>query len=384
MWGTGAAPYMHAMLLGWPVGGTVGPLVAGLFVSSSNNYTDAVTSSPHLNDSLHDNWNASDVSDCKYPDCSTIQYAYFIAGFLHIASALSFFIFNVFQYKNKKYLAKSKTAKKKFGWKEIVSPSKWTEGKPILGISQLVCMIIFFTALNSQDNAIGFYLPTYAIDSNLGFTEQEAATLNSINSLAGSVSRIITIFLLSCLSVRFLFTAYMTSAVLSILLLGVFGTTSKTSLMVFTAIYGFCWRPLRGYVYGFLNLHMIMIAAVFGFETCIVNILQLPLMALHGYMYDVLLESIFYLGLLYILVDFVVHVVMIAIGKYYGTLEERRRDMDPMEVRLDADDEQDFVSINSSNAAEAFSVETLSKAAVDGETNLPVTFINPIDDSTYF
>ena len=350
MWGVDAAPYMHAMLLGWPIGATVGPLVAGLFVSSSNSTSQNTTSytlQTYCDDVkcydratvFHDtavwrpfepterddvNSNEVYIDDDRFPDDSSIQYAFYIAACFTMTSAVLFFIF--FVYQRKSNATGDRVRKSMYGWKEIFSPSKWTEGQPRLGVDFLACMVVFFLALDSCNNVVGFYLPTYAVDSDLGFSRQEAATLSSVSSLSGSVSRIISIILSNYVAVHYLFSGYVSTALLSVLLLGVFGTRSKTSLVVFTALFGFFWRPVRGHVYSYMNLYMIMIAAIFGFEGFVVALLSMPLTALHGYMYDhTFIEVIFYLGVLYSFVFFVVHIVFLLLGRFYGTLLDRRQ-----------------------------------------------------------
>ena len=264
------------------------------------------------------------VSDDRFPDDSSIQYAFYIAACFAVTSSVLFFIF-YFNQREDKPLHKQ-VRKSSYTWKDIFSPSKWTEGKPRLGVSFIVCMIVFFVAMNSFNNAVGFYMPTYAVDSGLGFSNQEAAALSSLSSLSGSVSRIVSIFLSYYIAVHYLFIGYVSSTVISVLCLGVFGTRSKTNLIVFTAFYGFTWRPLRGYVYSYMNLYMFMIAAVFGLESFVVTLLLMPLTALNGYLYDeTFIEVIFYIGFIYVCILFIDHIVILLIGRHYGTMADRRK-----------------------------------------------------------
>ena len=64
-------------------------------------------------------------------------------------------------------------------WRDIVTPSKWAAGDGRFGVIIALLTVLFYMFLLFSAKGVGGYLTVYAVDSGLGFTNAEAARLQS-------------------------------------------------------------------------------------------------------------------------------------------------------------------------------------------------------------
>ena len=174
-WGEDANSPAHFMHFGYPVGAMAAGLIASAFVSgnTTGNGTDVLHSELDTFETWEDFEQEEVTNASDFPDGSRIEIGFLIASLFYAVVAV---LCIVLQFTNKG--SKSAT-KRAYSWREICHPGEWASGNTGFALVILLLAVALQIALSGADEGIMYYLTQYAADSDLGFTKQEAATLNS-------------------------------------------------------------------------------------------------------------------------------------------------------------------------------------------------------------
>ena len=326
MWGASGNSPIHAMHFGFPVGAALGGQIARAFVST--NSTDNNTSSDtwlqewlnpmqsNIQPSGQNSWSSylpftshseeneegPDVEHGgfrEFPDDSRIEVGFFIIAGFNLALGI---VFTLFQFTGEKRV-KDQVNKKSYKWKEIVQPSKWGGDTAKFGVLIFLFFTFFQIALQGCDKGIKQYLTTYAVDSDLGFDNQEAASLSSVYYLLDAVGMICSIILARYVSIKILLFVEVHCITLLSVLLIIFGTQDRTALYVLVPMFAMFKGPTWASSYAWPNYYIIMLSTLLGVAKLSRNIADIFMNALQGYLYtNTVIESIFYTTLAYALV----------------------------------------------------------------------------------
>lgn len=276
LWGEKSDAALQALHLGFPIGSMLAPLVAYSFVSQEENDRKPTPWKP------------------DYKDNSKIEFAYLIIGLSVIACGLVFFTFQALHMPN--FSSGTEPERKKdLKWKQVVSPSVWSPGRPKFGISILVFMMIFYFLL------VGSFFPTvaypalYPVDSNFT-TEQEATLLVSSTALAGTLSRALAIPIARHLPVHvFLASSIFGQAAMGICL-AIWGIRSKNAFWIFSCLFVLFREPLWPGGYAWTNYFIVLFAGLVGIIDIGSRISYAVIGWVNGYMYTYIsMESVYYM-----------------------------------------------------------------------------------------
>ena len=297
MWGASGNPALHAMHFGFPVGATLGGQIARAFVST--NTTDNNTSSNSLETDNFFQWSFLPAEFAKtlpgvtkeFPDDSRIEIGFMIISSFSLVLAI---FFTLFQFMGKRRL-KKQASKQSFKWSEILNPSKWASGNAKFGLFIFIMSTLFQIALQGCDKGLAQYLTTYAVDSDLGFDNQEAASLSSIYYLLDAVGIFSCIFIARYLSSKAMFLIEVHGIVISSILLIIFGARSKIALYILAPAFALFKGPAWATSYAWPDFYIILLSALLGVTRISRNITDIFMNAFQGYLYsNTVIETIFY------------------------------------------------------------------------------------------
>ena len=349
---------MQALNLGWPIGAIIGPLIAVPFVSEEEAVdTNATTTAYPLATEVGDNGtNMGDIGDIgvyakEFNDESQIEIACWIGacltifiGSLHLALFAVIRVYYVSEildeptadqggdfYKTIAESSESQShqdtstitaikdaateqsrnalsndieiveqndpdmASASLTWRDILTPSKWAAGDGPFGIKVAVLTVLFYMLLMFSAKGVGGYLVLYAVDSDLGFTNAEAAQLQSAVFVFAIIGDSTALVLAKYLSVNWmLFIQVHGQLIAGFLMLGV-GTQSKVGLWVTSCLYTAVREPSFASGYTWSGLHIILYAFILSMISLLLGVFNIPMNALQGWLYtNTVIESIFY------------------------------------------------------------------------------------------
>ena len=169
-------------------------------------------------------------------------------------------------------------------WRDIVTPSKWAAGDGRFGVIIALLTVLFYMFLLFSAKGVGGYLTVYAVDSGLGFTNAEAARLQSAVMVFAIIGDASAMFLAKYWSAGVMLVIQTHGQLLCGFLMLGFGTRSKLGLRVTSCLYtavrepsfasGYTWSGLHIILYAFI---LSMISLVLGFLNIFMNAFQVRL-----------------------------------------------------------------------------------------------------------
>ena len=318
----------HAIHLGFPVGSILGPLIALPFLSKTNSTDD--------NDDVEGTVNVSDSScyrensRCSFhnretfketSDTSSIQVAYGIAGSVLLCVGFVFILLYCFRPQNATLNQRVLKNRKDEGktWKEVISPRTWAEGNLRFGTTIMVFIMAYYFLVLATIKGTQEYIVPYAVDSDLGFTNQEAATLNSVISGMGTLARALSVIAVKYLDMTHIIVIESHGIFVFGLLSLIWGTRHKTALWIFVPCLGFFRESLWPSGYAWVDNFIILYGVLVGFIDVMVGLTNFALVSLQGYLYtNTVIESIFYTTVGYGLVLCILVHLMNYVGNRHG------------------------------------------------------------------
>ena len=353
LWGKKAGRPMQALNIGWPIGAILGPLIAVPFVSEeppADDTNSSLTTSSSVEQFheyvwLHD----ADVQlvERDFIDDSSIEIAYLIAA------ALTLFVgcihFGLYAYMKLCYQAtkpsdkiplsdgdavgtctetvsaekeldvtkpndekdgdktveqnggvsdnnnQSPQADDKTTWRDIFTPSKWAAGDGKFGVLIATLTVVFYTLLVFSAKGVGGYLVLYAVDSGLGFSNAEAARLQSSVMVFAIIGNTCAMLLAKYTTVGQMLMVQVHGQVIMGFLMLIFGTRSKLGLWLTSCVYTSVREPSFASGYTWSGLHIVLYAFILSMVSLALGVLNIPMNALQGWLYtNTVIESIFY------------------------------------------------------------------------------------------
>lgn len=290
IWGEDGTGPMHAIHFGYPIGAFIGPLIARPFLSKN------ISSSTNESQTFSYWYGYADIRS-EVDDNSNLEALYPIVFTVIVILALSYLPVQL-------CCSPKKTGgvgKASYSWKDVLFPSKWAQGDGKFGVKILIFVVCFYTFLKGAAKGIQDYIVTFAVDSDLGFTNQEAAVLNSAINAMGAVARAAGIVVSRYVSVRImLFTEVHAQLVVSLLLVVFVNVNSRTGVYIFCCFYGFVRDPLWPSGYAWTDLYIILLTTVVGVIKVVTNSVDVFQITLQGYLYENwTINSIFYTTFIY-------------------------------------------------------------------------------------
>ena len=276
------------MHVGYPLGGALGSQIARAFVSTNTTTNDTSSKTSLLVTKFQD---IVSSSTDDFLDESRIEIGFLIISCINLALAVFFILF---QFTGRARFRK-KFGKRSFKWSEILYPSNWAGGDAKFGLFIFIMSTLFQVILQGCDKGLAQFLTTYAVDSDLGFDNQEAASLSSIYFLVGALGMFICVFITKYLSIKAMFLIEVHGMILLSTLLIMVGTRTRMALYVLAPAYSLFQAPAWPTSYAWPDFYIVLLSVLLGGTRITKNIADIFMNALQGYLYsNTVIESIFY------------------------------------------------------------------------------------------
>ena len=290
MWGAESNTPFHVMHFGFPIGAILAGQIARAFVSQ--NITD---NSTEMSDLMLLPQQKIDILSHEldeyndFLDDSRIESGFLVVSFYTASVALAC---TILQFMTKE---KHSANKKAYSWNEIFHPSQWGGESSCFAIIIYSLFVLLQLGLLGSDHGLTYYLATYAVDSDLGFSHQEAATLTSVYYLADAIGVFICIFISHYLSIKHMFLIESHAMFISSGFLLIFGTSNKISFYVLVSVFSLFKGPAWAATYAWPDLYIILLSTILASSVIVRSVYEAFLVALQGYLYtNTTTDSIFY------------------------------------------------------------------------------------------
>jgi hypothetical protein len=266
----------------------------------------------------------------KVENQSRIEIAYIIAGtfsFICAFIGLAFYVFGTPKASTDDKVNETKPPKKSY--RDILIISKVT-GAPAK-FSLTLCFLFFFYYLFVSGAQVTLYtwLYTFALESDLPFTRQEAASLDAVCKMSSLVGRILGIFIVRFVPIQpyLIFSIYSSVAMGSGLI--TIGLRDKTSLFIFACGYELLMAPVWPGAVSWLDKYIIVVAVVYMFSNLGTSFSAMIFQPFTGWLFaNKPPESVMYFIFGCTVMVAIIFTVMQVMGSHRGTRYKKKEKCD--------------------------------------------------------
>jgi FHS family Na+ dependent glucose MFS transporter 1 len=226
LWGTAAAAPIHALHFGFGIGAFIAPLLAR----------------PFIGDNSTSNSTSPDDDEVDSP----IEIPYAISAILCAVWFAIFLCFYIHSRMTQQKDKKSSGRNVEFGgsWKRMLSPGSCTNGDITFGVLFFALLFLFYTNIVGGERAYGKFIYSYATDSDLKFSNDEASLLNSLFWICFTCGRGVSIIAAKFVSPKLLLGVELFFNTVACVVLAVWADEHAEVLWVFTGLLGFFLSPV--------------------------------------------------------------------------------------------------------------------------------------------
>ena len=295
IWGPNGGSARYGIHFGYPIGSAIGPLIAIPFLGD---VTDNTTSNEGFLFSIQKVYSLT-YSEDDATDDTTIEFAYLIGSGVAVNLAAIFVFMYIFG-PRRAYLYRNTLSEKNNSWKQVISPRTWANGDFVFGTKIMILMFMYYVFVMAVIKGTQMYIVTYAVDSDLDFSSEEAATLNSLTFIMGTLARGIAI-----VAIRYIHITHMIILEThGLLLIGILcllvGTEYKLAMWILAPCLGFFRELLWPAGFAWTDNFIVLFGVLVGLNDVVNGITNFFVTSMQGYLYEnVGIETIFYTTVVY-------------------------------------------------------------------------------------
>ena len=247
LWGDKAASPMQSLHFGFAFGAIIAPQIARPFLSPDK--VDMYNSTSNPNSSF-----AQHVNGTSFSDQSQIEYAFLIPAIYTFL--IAFVVLGFYVKKAPKGFVYYRT-KTRLNL-QMLSPGSCADGNHVFGFAMLFLLFLLCVQFAGGERVYSKFLLTFAVESDLKFTKEEATALNSA-FWAGFVSgRGSSIVIARWVPPKWFILIDIILTTVSAVVLALIGYKNRTVFWIFTCIMGYVISPLFPAAFSWANLHLNM------------------------------------------------------------------------------------------------------------------------------
>ena len=234
LWGEDAASPMHSLHFGFGFGALLAPQIARPFLSpdDTSNDTDTYNWMPQVTD----NGASGPLIDTQAgdsEDLSRIEIPYSIVGTYILVFAIVVLVL-YFMGPPKGFPIRVNNTK----FRDMISPGSCTNGHKLYGTALLICLFFYFIQAVGGDRVYGKFLFSFAIESEVGLSKDEATVLQSTFWLSFTTGRLLGIPLTKWLPLNAVIVGDIIGNIVTSTILSIYAYDTVTILWVFTVFMG--------------------------------------------------------------------------------------------------------------------------------------------------
>lgn len=242
LWGDRAAPHLHTLHFGFGLGALLAPQIARPFLS------------PDLDDDNHticDDTN--DVNGTSPASESRIEIPYAIISVFVIL--FSFVVLGFYIRGPPKGFPVRMPNR---SLKALISPASCSRGYTIFGIELLLLLFLYFIQAVGGERAYGKFLFSFAIESDVQFSKNEASYLQSAFWASFTFGRLIGGPIAKFVPVNYMIIGNIVGDIITATILAIWAPTEAIILWIFTCFMGICIAMAYPNGMSWSNLHLDM------------------------------------------------------------------------------------------------------------------------------
>ena len=242
-WGQRATGPMYAIHLGFGLGSAIGPFIARPFLSPEENLVNCTSALVTCGTTEI----APTSEPSRYPDGSRLEIPYAImsciilvvCGFMY-----ALYIRGPPDELRAQLEASSSGSLLSQPLKEVCHPRTCANTSTAWAIFFLINLFFFYVWNTGREISIGTYVFTYATESDLGFSKDEAAALSGVYNLFYMLGRCVSIVISRWLTIQLMMSGEVVAVAVITVAMAIWGTSSQTAFAVLICSMGFFGSPL--------------------------------------------------------------------------------------------------------------------------------------------
>ena len=223
LWQDQATGPMHSLHFGFGIGAILVPQLSRPFLSKGDPCENITISGA-----------CSNVTPGEEYRESRIDVLYFIVGAIILVVAVAVFIFYIVG-PPKGFPKRASTSK----LRTLLSPATCAAGNLTYGTILMVLLFFYFIQATGGERAAGKFLASFAVEAEVGFSKDEAATLLSVFWFCHMGGRFSGIFIGHFVRVQRMIVGEIIGVTLVSVVLAIWGYNTATVLWVFTGFLGY-------------------------------------------------------------------------------------------------------------------------------------------------
>ena len=309
----------------WSLGSVVAPFIIQPFLAETDdgiatnmtNYSVGYFQQLYSQQSLSpkDNFFSQFTYNSMSQSDSRIEIAYIIIACSILSVAVASFLFYMLGSKDERI---SPNAEHK-ALKDIFSLPKAAEAPAKFAIPMCLLFIMYYFFVAGAELTLYTWLYTYALESDLPFTNQEAATLDAAGKASYLVGRVLDIVLAKLIPIQCLLLASVALSTVSAITLVTVGPLSKGALYACVCSFQFLFAPMWPGGVSWLDKYLKVVAVVYMFSNLGASIAAMYFQWFSGFLFaNGVPESVLVLVMGCTILLGVTLSVMQIMGNYHG------------------------------------------------------------------
>ena len=235
-WGERATGPMYAIHFGYGFGSTIGPFLAGPFLSPEDvfiNCTECVTTAMPATE-----------EPSRFPEGSRIEIPYIIIGLFTLAMGITLLVLHIIGPPDELRFKLNAASDERKPLKEVCHPNNCTNGSIPCTILFLICFFLFYVFNAGREIGLNAYIFTYATESELKFSKDSAIVLSSVYMAFYMMGRLVSVVLSRWFTVQVLLIACIIFVCLMQAGLAIWGLSEQILFAAFSCAVGFFGSPI--------------------------------------------------------------------------------------------------------------------------------------------
>ncbi len=284
VWGEEGSVPVIISLIGYPIGTVFAPILAAPFLGTEYNTSANFSGGGH---DLPGPWNnpfdqVPELSSEFQTVGSRIEIPFAIIGGVTFLSGLPFLLF-YFARPIKKYVL---WGEKKTSFREVFDVKTCSHGMGGFGIIMVILTCIYWIMWGSIEASLSLFLYTYAVDTDLDFSSQEASWLTFTYRLSAVIGTAISAVATKyCPIQAIMFTLSGLLAAIMVCLVTI-GKTSKVYFWVFTNLANLLYIPMYGDFVSWVSKYMVVYSILMSLYVVSYSLSMFSMSWLTGYLYE--------------------------------------------------------------------------------------------------
>ncbi len=284
IWGNEESVPTIIALIGFPVGAAIAPLIITPFLAAETNSTSNYSKQLFYGSGFREK-PFDDVADIPMQIQSVesrIEIPFGIVGGFTFLSGVAFIVY----YLGRPIKNYSLWGERKTSLRQVFDVKTCSYGMGGFGIAIITLSCLFWVAWGAVEVSIGLFLYAYAVDTDLGFSSQEASWLLFTYRFAGIIGTLLSILITKYLPIQAVMFLLVGLQAPIMACLATFGKGSKVYFWVFTNCIHLLYIPMYGDFVAWVSKYMVVYSILMSLYVVSYSLSIFSFAWITGYLYE--------------------------------------------------------------------------------------------------